>query len=351
MTPIPKDIPLPLPTPEPFLVVLLVVFFLLHIFFVNLMVGGTLLTVFYQIKGLVDQRYDRVAHVIANTVTVNKSLAVVLGVGPLLAINALYTVYFYTANALTGTMWLSIIPLVIAAFLLTYLHKFTWEAMASRRRLHIAIAVGAAALFLFIPLIFLTNINLMLFPDRWTEVQGFLSAMLLSNVLPRYLHFVLACLAWTGLFLVWLFRRAKQDTIDAIGIDRGELIRSGYRWALIPTLAQFLVGPIVLLSLPEAGLASRVVVTILIGAAIAFPATLLMLAEVRCQPARIGVFFWPIVCLISVTVVFMASGRHLYREASLAPHRALVKAKTEQYLREVERATPEKSPISAPSRP
>ena len=74
-------------------------------------------------------------------------------------------------------------------------------------------------------------------------VEGFFSALLLPNVLPRYLHFLLACLALTGLFLVWLFRRAGADSVAAIGIERGELIRLGYRWALIPTLAQFLVGP------------------------------------------------------------------------------------------------------------
>lgn len=338
MTPVPKDIPLPFPAPEPLLIVLLVGFFLLHILFVNLMVGGTVLTVFYQIKGLKNLRYDRLAHKIANTVTVNKSLAVVLGIGPLLAINTLYTVYFYTANALTGVMWLSIIPLIVAAFLLTYLHKFTWERMAHRRLLHICIAAAAAALFLFIPLIFLTNINLMLFPARWTEVQGFVSALILSNVFPRYAHFVLACLAVTGLFIVWLFRRAAAAKTDDIGFERSEIVRMGYRWALLPTLAQFIAGPVVLLTLPAPGVVNRVIVTILAGAAIAFPAAMLMLSEVRSPPERIGRKFWPIVALLTITVVCMASGRHLYREASIDSHRQLVKEKTEKYMRAVEQA-------------
>jgi len=47
-------------------------------------------------------RYDALAQRIGATITVNKSLAVVLGVGPLLCINLLYTLYFYSANALTG---------------------------------------------------------------------------------------------------------------------------------------------------------------------------------------------------------------------------------------------------------
>ncbi len=41
-------------------------------------------------------------------------------------------------------------------------------------------------------------------------VQGFFSALLLPNVLPRYAHFLLACPAMTGLLMVWLFRRAAR---------------------------------------------------------------------------------------------------------------------------------------------
>ncbi len=52
VTPVPKDLPLPLPLPEWLLVAILVVSFLVHILFVNLMVGGSILTLWSQIKGL-----------------------------------------------------------------------------------------------------------------------------------------------------------------------------------------------------------------------------------------------------------------------------------------------------------
>ncbi len=122
---IPHDIPLPLPAPEAFLKTLLVIAFIAHILFVNLMVGGSILTLFFEWKGRKNSKYDRIAYEIAKTVTVNKSLAVVLGVAPLLLINVLYTVWFYSSNALTGTAWIMIVPLVTMAFLLTYLHQYT----------------------------------------------------------------------------------------------------------------------------------------------------------------------------------------------------------------------------------
>lgn len=43
-TPIPHDVPLPLPAPEWVLVAVLVVFFLMHIIFITMMVGGTMMT-------------------------------------------------------------------------------------------------------------------------------------------------------------------------------------------------------------------------------------------------------------------------------------------------------------------
>ena len=108
----PRDILLPLPLPEWLLVALLVFSFLLHILFVNLMLGGALVAFWLEWRGRREPALDALAHEIARTVTVNKSLAVVLGVAPLLSINVLYTVFFYSANALTGRAWISVVPLV-----------------------------------------------------------------------------------------------------------------------------------------------------------------------------------------------------------------------------------------------
>ena len=122
--PLPKDFLLPLPASPVDLQLAIVLLFLAHILFVNLMLGGALLTLFYEVRGLRRPELDRLAHRIAHTVTVNKSLAVVLGVGPLLVMNALYGLWFYTANSLTGRAWIMIVPLVITAFLLLYAGLF-----------------------------------------------------------------------------------------------------------------------------------------------------------------------------------------------------------------------------------
>ena len=214
-TPIPKDIPLPLPLPEWLLVFLLVFSFLLHIIFINLMVGGSIVVLWAQIKGIKDHRYDIFAHEIAKTITVNKSIAVVLGVAPLLSINTLYAVYFYSANALTGFWWILIIPLVTIAFLLTYLHKYTWEQLEQHKWVHISTIALSVAIFLLIPLIFLTNVNLMMFPEQWGNIKGFLSALFLPNVFPRYFEFLGACLA--GLLALISANADFKSVIGSVG--------------------------------------------------------------------------------------------------------------------------------------
>lgn len=331
-TPVPKDIPLELPLPEWLLIVLIIVSFLAHIVFVNLMLGGSLLTLWGQIKGLKDKDYDTFAHEVAKTITVNKSIAVVLGVAPLLCINTLYTIYFYSANALTGLMWILIIPLVTIAFLLTYLHKFTWERLENNKPLHIAIMALSVALFLFIPLIFLVNVNLMLFPEKWQSIQGFLSALTLPNVLPRYFHFLLSSLAITGLFVVWYNKRSSYPVEEIYQhFTRYRLKKIGYNLALGASVAQFLIGPIVLITLPAKGYSYTLLLTISIGVVLAFFAIRWMWKAVTGPKEEMDQNFGKIVLILSITVLFMGSGRHIYRATALEPHQKLMAKKTKEF--------------------
>jgi len=332
LTPVPKDLPLPLPLPEWLLVIILVISFLAHIVFVNLMLGGTLLTIWSQIKGLKDKKYDLLAKEIASTITVNKSMAVVLGVAPLLSINVLYTVYFYSANSLTGLVWIAVIPLVTIAFLLTYVHKYTWKIFEKNKAVHISIIGLATVILLFIPFIFLTNINLMMFPEKWGAVKGFLSAMTLPNVFPRYFHFLFASLAVTGLFLFWYMGRKNYEFEKFLpGFTRYDIQRKGYSLALISSICQMLIGPVVLFTLPSKGIGWNLILVIFTGVAMALPAMWMMWKGLQGVKEEIGKNFYKVVALMSVTVIFMGSGRQIYRANALEPHQKLVKLRTEEF--------------------
>lgn len=346
-TPVPRDLMLPLPLPAEVLKILLIIFFLLHIFFVNLMVGGSVLTLVFECIGLKRKDFDKLALKIAETVTVNKSLAVVLGVGPILCISLVYTSEFYTANALTGHAWVALIPLITLAFLLTYWHKYSWHGWGTTRKgLHIALGASASVLFLLIPIIFLSNINLMLFPSRWSEVSGFLSSLFIGNVLPRYLHFFSASLAATGLFLCGWFGRSGYRLEDAgLEFDRAQLKRIFYAVVFFFTAFQFIFGPLVLLTLPPPGVTTKVLTVILTGATIALLLLYLLWKELTADNTKIGRLFWPIAGIFSIIVLLMGTGRHLYREASLQTYKLAVAQRTQEF-REIEAAYWEENPPS-----
>lgn len=320
LTPVPRDIPLPLPASPFYLEPLLVAAFIAHILFVNLLVGSTVMVFALEVRGRVDRDFDRLARLLAVTITVNKSLAVVLGVAPLLLLSVLYTVHFYTANALTGGMWIGLVPTISAIFLLLYLHKYTWDSLQGAKGVHLGILGLALALLLFVPLVFLTNVNLMTFPDHWTAVRGFLDALLLPNVLPRYLHFLAASLVVTSLFCVAWFGRTGFPVEEHFErLTRPQLRRIFYGVALVVSLAQFVVGPTVLFTLPSRGLSFLVLLEVGMGAALAIPAVWMMWREVTSpHPGR---WYFHIVALLTTTVILMAHGRHNYRNQALQQHR------------------------------
>ena len=331
-TPVPKDIPLDLPLPEGVLVTLLIVSFLLHIIFINLMVGGSIVTLWAQIKGLKNKEYDTFAHEIAKTITVNKSIAVVLGVAPLLGINTLYSIYFYSANALTGLAWIMIIPLVTIAFLLTYLHKYTWNKLEKNKSIHIAIMAIAVAIFLFIPLIFLTNVNLMMFPEKWGTVQGFLSALMLPNVFPRYFEFLGACIAVTGIFIVW-YNNRKSYAIEEIyqSFTQYKIKKIGYSIAAIGLSLQILFGIIVLFTLPSKGL-SYSVIGVMAGAGILLAFALWFSYQtIIGKKENIDLHFNKIALSVLAFMVFYGGSRQMYRHNSLEKHQKLVAAHTAEF--------------------
>ncbi|MDF1825228.1 MAG: cytochrome c [Verrucomicrobiales bacterium] len=354
-TPVPRDLELPLPLPEPVLTVLLVLLFLLHIFFVNLMVGGTILVTFFEILGLRRPRWDELGYEIAKTVTVNKSLAVVLGIGPLLCINLLYTIQWYSANALTGHAWLLIIPLVTIAFLLAYLHKYTWHRWNTGRwkQLHLTIGLISLLLFLAIPVIFLANVNLMHFPSEWAKVKGFFSSLEPGNVFPRYVHFLLASIAIASLFMVGWFGRKSYPIERLEGFTRPGLKRLFLKGTAFPTAAQFIAGPLLLFTLPKVGITTSLYQVILAGASVGLLVTWLLFREIRKSDDHVGNRYIPICFLFSLVVLGMGSGRQIYRQAALSEHKQEIADRTASYesaLAEF-RATHEATDTEANSKP
>lgn len=306
-----ESIDLPLPVPLALAKVALVIAFISHIVFVNLMLGGCLIALHTHFLARRRSHLLPFVQQLIAAVTVHKSIAVVLGVGPLLLISIAYTTPFYTSSILIASAWLAVIALVTVAFLMLYIYHFGWISLRIRHPgWHAGAGVCATVLLLMVPLIYLTNTNLMLTPAVWKQQPGFFWSLLhVGNVLPRYAHFLLASLAITGFWISLWWGRTQSDLAPEA---RAMVVRLGIRWALFPSVAQFVAGPVVLFTLPGGALSPLAIALLAIGIICSLGAIFLLIDSLR-GTMRVK----SAALLIGVTIVCMASSRHLIRESLL----------------------------------
>lgn len=219
---IPEDISLAIPGNLGFFEFLIVFSFALHILFVNITVGSSVLAVFQEIKGMSkkNKQIDAVAQQLADHTSIMKSIAVVLGIAPLLLISVIYTQYFYSSTNLIGKAWLSLLGILIVAFLILYLYKFSWEKMqGGKKGLHVLIGAVGSIMLLFVPLIFIVNVVSMLYPEMWAGSKGFFHSLTYyPQIWQRYIHFILASFAGAGIYLYFWNRRLDRK-VDNMSPD------------------------------------------------------------------------------------------------------------------------------------
>jgi cytochrome c len=103
------------------------------------------------------------------------------------------------------------------------------------------------------------------------------------------------------------------------------------------TLAQFVLGPLLFLTLPAHVVSTPLVLILaLVVAPLAALAVWWLWQEVNApEPGRRLV---PVALALTVVVGFMVYARHNVRETALAPHRALMAARTAEYMAQVQAA-------------
>lgn len=341
---IPGDIPLPLPTGglefmEPFFHGLLVVAWVVHILFINVLLGASLASVYFNKKGARDNNpvFDRVGYMLTTPVTISENMGALWGVAPLLLVSILITPLFYSASIMNSPHWLHIIYGNIVAFLLSYLYKYTWHKLEHRKSLHILIGTVAVALFFTLPLAFMSTVQLAMTPSTWTFNTHFWDVLLRSDTFFRLVHFYLASFAVTGVFMLvyGMYKRKSSNELDR---EAGVVLtRTGKSWFIIPTVLNFFIGPLVLFSFPSYGIEAffnngyqwLILLTIILALYIVYQ-LLKDFFNDDLPPARV----WTVVGVMLVAIISMASLRHGMRMGLISPVLAASKAKTEVFQRE-----------------
>jgi hypothetical protein len=246
--PIPHYEPIPFPAPVWLLTSLLVLGFYLHAIPMNVaLVGGPIAAIFLTRKNPYSKRFGQA---LAFSLPFFVSVAITQGVVPLLFIQLLYGPLFYTSSIIMGAPWMLLLALLLVAYYAYYFFTYRRKDLGHFAPL---VLVGAGLLFLVIAFFFTNNTTLMIEPWRWAEKyqaspSGWNLNLESPQIVPRYLHFVLAAIAVTGLTagcfgLYWKHRDPDYSRW---------LIRTGSGIYLSITLLQVGVGIWFLLSLPQA---------------------------------------------------------------------------------------------------
>ncbi len=183
------------------------------------------------------RNHRRLIEILARAFPPAIAFTITLGVAPLLFVQVLYGQLFFSSSILMAWPWLGVIGLLLVGYYAAY-----WHTTQHMRLGEVAawVALLVAATFLVIAFVFVNNFSLLQNPEVWRSLylsdrRGLhLYAVWESSVLPRYLHFLFAALALTGLAVaaMGVRRRAREPEFARWAMGYGA------RWFIGGTLLQ-----------------------------------------------------------------------------------------------------------------
>lgn len=230
----------------------------LHIAAVQVMLGASALTLFGAFKQ--DAHWHRLAAAMLNTAKVAVSVAIVLGVAPLLFVQVIYDPFWYTSNVLSARWVIAFIVLLIGGYLALYAFYYRnpdMRAASTRGAWHLVLSI---VLMLVVGWIMHVLSVQMLLPEQWMQwyaPAGHIdpSGQQLHAYHPaRFAFFILLSGAVTGLWLLG-YRRYLMGREDGHPAEDPTYIAwlkpLALNLALAGGVLALAAGAVWMLSLPE----------------------------------------------------------------------------------------------------
>mgnify|MGYP006184280563 CR=1 FL=1 len=228
--------------------------FALHIAAVQVMLGAASLT----LRGAfsASQHWRRLAAAMITTAKIAVSVAIVIGVAPLLFVQVVYDPFWYTSNVLSAWWVIGFIVLLILGYIAMY--AFYWKnhdivADGGRGGVWMVLSI---ALLLAVGFIVHSLTNQMLFPEHWMAwyaPQGVVNPdghSLHYWHLPRFLFFIALSAPVTGAWL-YGYRRYLQGAAEADAAYLGWLRGLAQKLMLAGGVVSVLIGALWMATLPE----------------------------------------------------------------------------------------------------
>jgi hypothetical protein len=228
--------------------------FALHIAAVQVMLGAATLT----LRGAFSPslHWRRLAQAMLVTAKIAVSVAIVIGVAPLLFVQVVYDPFWYTSNVLSAWWVIGFIVLLIAGYIAMY--AFYWKnhdivADGGKGGIWMVLSI---ALLLAVGFIVHSLTNQMLFPEHWMawyapkDVVNPDGHSLHYWHLPRFLFFIALSAPVTGAWL-YGYRRYLQGAQEVDAAYLAWLRGLAQNLMLVGGVVSVLIGAFWMVTLPE----------------------------------------------------------------------------------------------------
>ncbi|MBN2328410.1 MAG: hypothetical protein JXR73_14790 [Candidatus Omnitrophica bacterium] len=247
---IPPPDSLGIPSPPVIFHFLSILTFVLHVIFMNYVLGGSIMVAVHEWLFGSRDHAGQANSLMIRIMPVALSMAITMGVAPLLFVQVIYGQFFYIANVLMGAFWLSIIGLVMAAFYIVYIliaKRPVSERASGLTRVGVLLN---ALLFLLVAFIYTNNAILTENPQYWADIHSGRSWVVVpdASLWPRYLHNVIGAIAIAGLWCAVIGR--YQIRYHEHRAEAGRwMVKMGLHWAAAATTFEILIGVLFLYTL------------------------------------------------------------------------------------------------------
>lgn len=298
--------------------VLLVLTFVLHMLFMNLAVGGTLLAAVAHVAGKRNEHMSLLANRLAGINSFGISLAITTGVAPLLFIQVLYQQYFYSATILVGGFWFAFLILLLVGYYALYLYKMRQDPKTGRG--HGGWIWLSATTLTLISMVHVAVHLVHVQPGLWDRLADAPWLILADRTyIVRLLHFLLAAIGFSAIICCWwAVRQARAGHDQAIN---SRIAATAWQWTLWTTVAQVVDGFALLLLLPQEvligfmrqGPGSTIPFTVAVLLGIGLVVMLSRVSDPITKPALVS----GVLATFLATIAIMSVTRHQVRIAYL----------------------------------
>lgn len=294
-------------------IVLMVLTFAVHIIFVNFVLGSAFFALYGAIKG--GQNWSRLTKSLIKVTPITNSVAILIGIAPLLFVQVVYDPFWYVSNTLSAWWVIGFILFLLIAYFCAYIFYFKYESSPGLGKL-----AGFVSLLMFLISAFTIHaLNYQaLLPEKWLGwyIKGLevntSGTTLHAFQLPRLLHFLVPAFAMIGIYFMlyaWYFSKREDFSSDYLRW----VANLGAKLALYGSLVQAVVGFWWLLSVPSKFNFHTNPFFIL--AFVSAIGLLAYLFKAQRDPIKSAI---PAFLLAFITILFMATAREALRTLYLA---------------------------------